>query len=268
MSKRGIIGRVAQLAQANVSAVIDSAEVPQHALEQLARHYALTIAEAEQAIAQLASSRRLALDDQQDDTAAAELWAEAAATTSQTADELRAAGAAAAARFDRFARIALVRQLMAEYDVVARQHTIAAQAESVDMLRTGVSQMQIKLSDLTHRRRGLAAGSTGPQAHPDRAMRGVDITDPASEVALFRELVRREEASARGTGPATSARSAAQLAEFADSHRYTVTEIEIDERLQALKTGRAMTSALARAHDNRDHPRRQDPRQPRRQPFR
>jgi phage shock protein A len=272
MSKRGIIGRVAQLAQVNVGAVIDSAEVPQQTADQLARDYGTTIAETEHAIAQLASSRRMALHDQREDAAAAELWAGAAAASSQTADELRAAGDAAAAdRFDGFARVALVRQLVAEHEVETREHTIAAQAESVETLTNGLSQMQIKMSELTHRRRSLAAGPGWPRAHsarPDRVVRNVDVLDPASEVALFQEMVRQEEAGTRGTGVARASQADAQLAEFASSHRDKIVDAAVDERLQALKTGRAMTSALARAQDSGDQLQRHDPRRAHGQPFR
>jgi len=238
MSKHGIVGRVAQLAHANVGAVIDAAEDPRQVLDKLAHDYIATIAEAEHAVAQLEDSRQLTVDDQRADAEAAEMWAAAAATTSQTADELRAAGDAAAAdRFDNFARVALARELMAENDVEAGQHTIEAQTESAGILKNRVGRMHAKLSQLTNMRQSLEAGSGArqtPPGRPGRVVRNIDIMDPASEVALFEDVARSSEA---------------QLSEFAGTGADGAPENEIDERLQGLKLARAMASALARAHD-------------------
>jgi len=167
MSKRGIIGRVAQLAHANVNALIDSAEDPQQVLDELVRSYAITIAEAEQAVAQLTGSRRIAQGDQQVDAEMAVLWSSAAEATSQTADELRAAGEAADAdAFDNLAKVALGRQLTAENDIETLQHTITAQTESVRTLANRLHQMQIKASELEHKRDNLKADASNSRAQP------------------------------------------------------------------------------------------------------
>jgi phage shock protein A len=262
MSKRGIIGRVAQLTHANVGAVIDSAENPQQVADQLARDYEITIAEAEQAIAELVENRRIAADDQREDAEAANLWAGAAAATSQLADELRAAGDATAADgFDNLARIALARELSAENDVESSQHTITAQTESVDTLTNGIGQLRSKLSQLTLSRHVLVAGATGARARPGprrQAVRHVDVMDPAIDVTLFQEAVRQEEARLRERGRKTQAQlPAPRLAEFAGytgPHSDAATEAEIAERLQALKTSRVMASALARAQGQHGPP--------------
>jgi phage shock protein A len=263
MSKRGIIGRVAQLAHANVNALIDSAEDPQQVLDELVRSYAITIAEAEQAVAQLTGNRRIAEDDQQVDAEVAELWSSAAEATSQTADELRAAGDAADAdAFDNLAKVALARQLIAENDIETLQHTITAQTESVQTLANGLDQMQIKASELEHKRDDLAADARSSRAQPQDQgpVRSVDIMDPASEVDRFREIVRREEARVRGAGEVQAPPPAAQFAGQGDEE---ANRTEIEERLKALKTGRAMASALARAQDQQDErdqpPRRDQP---------
>ena len=270
MSKRGIIGRVEQLANADVNALIDSAEDPQQVLDQLARGYATTIAEAEQAVGQLTGNRRIAEDDQQEDAQAAVLWGGAAEATSQTADELRAVGDAADAdAFDSLAKVALARQLIAEHDIETLQHTITAQTESVETLANGLYKMHIKTSDLRRRRANLVAHARGPLAQPEgrgwRAQpegkgpgKSVDIMDPASEVARFRDVVRREEARIRGARDVQASLPQAQFAGLDDRANKT----EIEERLKALKTGRAMASALARAQDQQDQPLRPD------QPFR
>lgn len=253
MSKRGIIGRVAQLAHANVNAVINAAENPRRAAEQLAGDYATTIAEAEQAIRDLSDNRRVTVDDQREDADAAEMWAATAAATSQTADELRSAGdAQAAERFDDLARVALIRELMAENDVEASQRTIAAQTESVETLTKGLGQLHVKLSELTDRRHSMRAGSDGVQASQgrrDRVIRHIDVMDPATDVALFEDVVHREESRLHGIA-AQAQPSAALRGEFAaDGSGDKSYDNEIEERLQGLKMARAMASALARAHD-------------------
>ena len=45
--KQSIFGRIAQLARANINALLDSAEDPQKMLDQLVRDYTNNIAEAE-----------------------------------------------------------------------------------------------------------------------------------------------------------------------------------------------------------------------------
>jgi phage shock protein A len=248
MSKRGIIGRVAQLAHANVSAVIDAAENPLQVMDQLARTYEIAITEAERAIGDLAGNRRVTADDQREDVEAAELWAAAAAATSQTADELRAAGDAAAAdRFDSLARVALARELLAENDVETSQHTIAAQTMSVDSLTSGLGQMHLKLSELTERRKRLSAGSV-QRGRGGRVIRSVDVMDPATEVALFQDVVAAEE-SWLHDGEPEARPSAAEAGEFGYAGGDGAHESEIDERLQSVKMARAMASALARAND-------------------
>jgi phage shock protein A len=242
MSKRGIIGRVTQLSRADVNAVIDSAADQRNVLDQLVRDYAATIAEAEHAIAQLVGNLGIAELDQEEDAEAVAAWSREAEATSQTADELRAVGDAVDAdRFDDLARIALERQLIIENDIKTVQHTIAAQTESIETLANGLDQMRLKLSELTHKRDRSMDRPASAQAQPRR----VDILDPAGEVARFEQLVRREDDRARGSAKGREASALdAQFAEL--GHLDGAAEIE--ERLKALKTGRAMAAAMARAH--------------------
>jgi phage shock protein A len=263
MSKHGIIGRVTQLARANVSAVIDSADDPRQVLDQLLGEYTANIAEAEQAIAQLLGSLRVAEHDQREDAAAARRWSKEAEAASQRADKLRATGDAIEAdRFDDLARVAIERQMIAENDADSVQHTIAAQHESIGKLEYGLGEMRIRLLEL-ERKLGPAAadrsrtrppGATGVSPGADSSG---DILDPVSEVARFEAKVRREEARVAGAGvgadadaPPTSPLDA-QFAGLDDLSNAA----EIEERLLALKAGRAMASAKAKvkaqaeAHD-------------------
>jgi phage shock protein A len=238
MSKQGIVGRVMQLARANVNAMIDSAEDPKKMLDQLVRDYSANISEAEQAIAQTIGSLRMIEEDQHEDAKAAQQWGKKAQAASKKADELRGAGNKTEAdKFDDLARVALERQLTAENDVVSVQHTIDAQNESVEKLKAGLDQMKIKLSDLKHKRDSLVARSRSARAQSQlhAAVKSVDIMDPTSEVSRFEEKVRREEARVRGHDELAASSLDAQFASLDDLHNKT----EIESRLKALKAGRS-----------------------------
>jgi phage shock protein A len=245
MSKQGIIGRVMQLARANVNAMIDSAEDQGTMLDQLVRDYSASISEAEHAIAQTIGNLRMVEDDQREDAKAAQQWGKKAQAASKKADELRAAGNKKEAdKFDDLARIALERQMTAENDVVTLQHSIDATNESVEKLKAGLDQMKIKLSDLKHKRNSLIARSRTARAQTQvhEAMKSVDIMDPTSEVSRFEEKVRREEARARGQEELVESSVDAQFDGLDD----LANKQEIESRLKALKAGRAAAQARAR----------------------
>ena len=73
MSKQSILGRIAQLAKANINALLDQAEDPQKMLDQMVRDYTNSIADAEAAIAQTIGNLRMQEQDYQEDVRAAEL---------------------------------------------------------------------------------------------------------------------------------------------------------------------------------------------------
>ena len=176
------------------------------------------------------------------------------------------------------ARVALERQLVAENDVESVQHSITAQIESADKLKNGLDQMTIKLSELLRKRDSLAARSrtAHAQARSRQAVKGIDIMDPASEIARFDENVRREEERVRGAEELPASSLGAQFASLADLADNAEIE-EIEERLKELKAGRAMAAARARAQDQQDRldrlyrqdqPHRQDRQDRQDQPFR
>ncbi len=247
MSKHGIIGRVTQLARANVDAIITSAQDPQRMLDQLIGAYTTNVAEAEQAIVQLTDNLRLAADDQQEDAWAVAAWGRKAEVASQGADELRAAGEADDAdRFDHLARAALGRQMIAENDVEIVEHIITAQHESIDTLSHGVSQMKSKLTGLKRRQDALAPGSASTASATtgvplQGAITMIEIMDPSSEVTLFEEEVRQAEARSRDAAEWPASPQDAQFPALDD-----IDKAAIEERLKAVKAGRAMASVQAK----------------------
>ena len=127
MAKQTIFGRIAQLARANINALIDQAEDPQLMLDQLVRDYTGSIAEAENAIAQTIGNLRLLEDDHREDVENAQEWGRKALAASQKADEMRASGDTASAdKFDALARVALTRQMQSESEAKSAEPSIAS----------------------------------------------------------------------------------------------------------------------------------------------
>ncbi|MDQ0986747.1 PspA/IM30 family protein [Streptomyces sp. V2I9] len=236
MTKQTVLGRVTQLAKANLNALLDQAEDPQKMLDQLVRDYTNNIAEAEQAVAATIGNLRLMEQDHQEDVEAAAEWGGKALAASRKADELRGAGSSAEAdRFDNLAKVALGRQLQSEREARTAEPTIAAQTEVVDKLRTGLDRMRVKLSELTARRDALVARAASARAQNRMmdAVKSVDVLDPTSELGRFEDKVRREEAKALGRQELAASSLDAQFEEL-DSLGDSA---EVEARLAALKTG-------------------------------
>lgn len=232
--KQSVLGRISQLAKANINAVLDKAEDPEKMLDQMVRDYTNSIAEAEQAVAQTIGNLRLAEADHAEDVAAAQQWGSKALAASQKADQLRSTGQAGEAdRFDQLAKVALSRQISAENEAKAAAPVIASQAEVVEKLKTGLVSMKGKLSELRSKRDELAARhrSAEAQVQVSDAMKSIDILDPSSEVGRFEDKVRRIEAQAAGQNELAASGLDHQFEELeADA-----AQLEIDARLAELK---------------------------------
>ncbi|MGW1462774.1 PspA/IM30 family protein [Streptomyces sp. NPDC002308] len=235
MSKQTILGRVTQLAKANINALIDQAEDPQKMLDQLIRDYTNNIAEAEQAVAATIGNLRLMEQDHAEDVAAAKEWGGKALAASRKADELRASASAAEAdKFDNLAKVALGRQLQSEKEARTAEPTIASQTEVVDKLKSGLDQMKAKLGELKAKRDELVARAKSAQAQNRMmdAVKSIDVLDPTSELNRFEEKVRREEARAVGKQELAASSLDAQFEQLdtmGDS-------AEVEARLAALKS--------------------------------
>ncbi|MFE0648768.1 PspA/IM30 family protein [Streptomyces sp. NPDC059534] len=234
MSKQTILGRVTQLAKANINALLDQAEDPQKMLDQLIRDYSNNITEAEEAVAATIGNLRLMEQDHQEDVEAAKEWGGKALAASRKADELRGGGQTAEAdRFDNLAKVALGRQLQSEKEARTAEPTITSQTEVVSKLRTGLDQMKAKLGELQSKRDELVARATSAQAQNRMmdAVKSIDVLDPTSELNRFEDKVRREEARALGKQELAASSLDAQFEQLdalGDS-------AEIEARLAALK---------------------------------
>ncbi|MFJ3878712.1 PspA/IM30 family protein [Streptomyces sp. NPDC090077] len=235
MSKQTILGRVTQLAKANINALLDQAEDPQKMLDQLIRDYANNISEAEQAVATTIGNLRMLEADHKEDVDAAAEWGGKALAASRKADDLRASGAAAEAdRFDNLAKVALGRQLQSEKEAATSEPVIAAQTEVVDKLKAGLSAMKDKLTALQAKRDELVSRAKTARAQNTMldAVKNIDVLDPTSDLNRFEEKVRREEAMALGKSELAASSLDAQFEALDDLDRSS----EVEARLAALKS--------------------------------
>ncbi|MFJ2557728.1 MULTISPECIES: PspA/IM30 family protein [unclassified Streptomyces] len=234
MTKQTILGRVTQLAKANINALLDQAEDPRKLLDQLIRDYTDNIAEAEEAVAGTIGNLRLLEQDHLEDTEAAREWGVKALAASRKADELRTAGRGAEAdTFDRLARVALGRQLQSEKEARTAEPTIAAQTEVVEKLKAGLEKMRAKLTELRSKRDELVARAASARAQNRMmdAVKSIDVLDPTSELGRFEDKVRREEARAAGKQELAASSLDAQFEQLDSAGD----DAEIEARLAALK---------------------------------
>ncbi|MFJ9796416.1 PspA/IM30 family protein [Streptomyces sp. NPDC101145] len=235
MTKHSILGRVAQLAKANVNALLDQAEDPELMLDQLIRDYSENIGEAEEAVAATIGNLRLLEEDHREDVEAAREWGEKARAASAKADELRASRRPELAdKFDNLAKVALGRQLQSEKEAKAAEPMIASQSEVVEQLKTGLDRMREKLAELRNRRDELVARARSAEARNRMldAVRGIDVLDPTSEISRFEDKVRREEAKALGKQELAASSLDAQFEQLDAAGDAA----EIEARLAALKS--------------------------------
>ena len=232
--KQTILGRISQLAKANINALLDRAEDPQMMRDQRIRDYTNSIAEAETAVAQTVGNLRLAEKDYEEDVAVAADWGRKAAAASAKAEELRAAGdQAGAQKWDDLARVAIGKQIQFEGEAKTAEPIIASQREVVEKLKTGLTQMKDKLGELKIKRDQLVARQKAAeaQAQVTDAVSSINILDPSSELSRFEDKVRRTEALAQGKAEVAASSLDAQFAELETD----ASQVEIEARLAALK---------------------------------
>jgi phage shock protein A len=200
MAQQSILGRIAQMARANINALLDAAEDPEKMLDQMIRDYINSIAEAEEAVAQTIGNLRMMEEDSREAGKAAADWGTKAAAAAAKAKELRPANPADADRFENLARIALKRQINLEDQVNDLAAPIAQQTDVVAKLKAGLRGMHVKLEELRTKRDELVGRAKVAEAQMkvQDALKSINIADPTSELNRFEEKIRREEAKAAG----------------------------------------------------------------------
>ena len=233
MAQQSILGRITQLARANINSLIDSAEDPEKMLDQMVRDYTNSISEAEEAVALSIGNLRMMEADQREAVEAAADWGRKAAAAAAKTAELRAAGSTAEAdRFENLARVALKRQIDFEGQGKNLGDSIAQQSAVVETLKNGLNSMAGKLEELKTKRDELVARAkmADAQTKVHDALKSVDINDPTGEISRFEDKVRREEAKVAGQAELAASSLDAQfegLDELAE-------DAEVEARLAAL----------------------------------
>ncbi len=232
--KQTILGRITNMAKANINALLDRAEDPEKMLDQMIRDYTNSIREAESAVAQTVGNVRLAERDLEDDRSAASQWGEKAALASKKAEEARTSGdTAEAERLDNLARLALGKQIDFEQQVKAQEPLLVSQKEMAEQLKAGLAGMKTKLEDLKVKRDQLVARQKTAQAQNQvqETAEKFNLADPTSELNRFEEKIRKQEALATGRAELASESLENQFAELEKSG----SSAEIEARLAALK---------------------------------
>ncbi|WP_307737129.1 PspA/IM30 family protein [uncultured Varibaculum sp.] len=232
--KQTILGRITNMAKANINALLDRAEDPEKMLDQMIRDYTNSIREAESAVAQTVGNVRLAEKDLEDDRSAASQWGEKAALASKKAEEARTNGdTAEAERLDNLARLALGKQIDFEQQVNAQEPLLVSQKDMAEQLKAGLAGMKTKLEDLKVKRDQLVARQKTAQAQNQvqETAEKFNLADPTSELNRFEEKIRKQEALAAGRAELASESLENQFAELEKSG----SSAEIEARLAALK---------------------------------
>lgn len=232
--KQTILGRITNMAKANINALLDRAEDPEKMLDQMIRDYTNSIREAESAVAQTVGNVRLAEKDLEDDRSAASQWGEKAALASKKAEEARTSGdTAEAERLDNLARLALGKQIDFEQQVKAQEPLLVSQKDMAEQLKQGLTGMKTKLEALKVKRDQLVARQKTAQAQNQvqETAAKFNLADPTSELNRFEEKIRKQEALAAGRAELASESLENQFAEL----EKTGASAEIEARLAALK---------------------------------
>ena len=232
--KQSILGRITQLAKANINALLDRAEDPEKMLDQLIRDYTNSIADAETAVAQTVGNLRLAERDREEDSKAVAEWGRKAEAASSKADELRAGGDTAQAdKFDNLAKMALTKQMQFEDEIKTADPMIASQTQVVEKLKSGLNDMKLKLDQLKSRRDQLVARQKTAEAQNKvhDAMGSINVMDPTSELSRWEENIRRQEAQAAGKIELQKDSFESQFEELEKMGQQS----EVEARLAALK---------------------------------
>lgn len=232
--KQTILGRISQLAKANINSLLDRAEDPEKMLDQLVRDYTNSIAEAEEAVAQTIANVRMAEADLKSDEEAAQEWGRKAAAAARKAEELGGSGdTAGAEKFTNLAKIALSRQIQHENEANAARPAIEQQNETVEKLKQGLVSMKTKLEELKSKRGTLVARARSVEAQNkvNEAMRSIDVMDPTSDLGRFEDKIKREEALVAGRAEAHATSLEDQFDDLEDHSN----DAEIEARLAALR---------------------------------
>ena len=181
----GILDRVSTILRANINALLDQAEDPEKALDQLIRDMADAIGQARGTVAEMIAQEKLLEADMERNANLAREWGQKAElAVSRGADDL--------------AKEALRRKI--DYDKNAHAYTsqLQSQSEVVQKLKHDLEQLESKYESAVRNREAMIARHRRALAQQKVAKTAAQLTtvDPTSELARMEERIRMEEARA------------------------------------------------------------------------
>jgi phage shock protein A len=231
-----ILGRITNLAKANINSMIDKAEDPEKMLDQLIRDFTSNIQEAEKAVAQTVGNLRMLEDDLKEAKETTTEWGGKAMAASRRAEDLRGQGKDTdAEKFDELAKVALRRQISFEDQVKTYEEQVEQQTALTDKLKDGLTRLREKREDLVRKRDELVsrAKMAKAQMQVQGAIKNVSVMDPTSDLSRFEDAIRRKEAMARGMAEVAASSVEEQFEDLDDLSD----ELEVEARLAAMKAG-------------------------------
>ena len=181
----GILDRVSTILRANINALLDQAEDPEKALDQLIRDMADAIGQARGTVAEMIAQEKLMEADMERNANLAREWGQKAElAVSRGADDL--------------AKEALRRKIDYEKNSQAYSTQLQAQSDVVAKLKHDLEQLESKYESAVRNREAMIARHRRALAQQKVAHTAAQLTtvDPTSELARMEERIRMEEARA------------------------------------------------------------------------
>jgi phage shock protein A len=181
----GILDRVSTILRANINSLLDQAEDPEKALDQLIRDMADAIGQARGSVAEMIAQEKLLEADMERNANLAREWGQKAElAVSRGADDL--------------AKEALRRKIDYEKNAHAYTSQLSSQSEVVQKLKHDLEQLESKYESAVRNREAMIARHRRALAQQKVAKTAAQLTtvDPTSELARMEERIRMEEARA------------------------------------------------------------------------
>jgi phage shock protein A len=181
----GILDRVSTILRANINALLDQAEDPEKALDQLIRDMADAIGQARGQVAEMIAQEKLMGADMERNANLGREWGQKAEMAlSRGAEDL--------------AKEALRRKIDYEKNAQAYATQLQAQQDVVGKLKHDLEQLESKYEGAIRNREAMIARHRRALAQQKVAQTAAQLStiDPTSELARMEERIRMEEARA------------------------------------------------------------------------
>lgn len=199
-SSATVLGRVKNLARANIEDMLSEATDPQSTANQMMASYEAGLQDARNAVQQAISALRTAEGKQAEDETAMLEWHNRAELAVARAKHLKAKDPSGSDRAEAMALTALKKERALEIRVATRAPQIIQQIDALDELKRGIEKMEARYEELRERSEALVNRAQFAQAQEAIAQAGgrASASDPTSRLDELEDSVRRQEALAQG----------------------------------------------------------------------